>query len=122
MSALEVLMEKGKAKAEPREAGEQAANLAKTAMENYLQFFQKSMAATPWAGTGLTRTMAGFAQANLSATFDLAQRMTQAKDLQEVMLLQTAFFQKQLQTLTDQAKVLGEIATKSAAAKPEPKP
>ena len=107
-----------KSKAGPREAGEQAVNLAKTAMENYLQFFQNSMAATPWAGTDLTKTMAGYAQQNLSATFDFAQRMTKAKDLHEVMALQTAFFQKQLQTLTDQAKELGEIATKSAGAKP----
>jgi phasin family protein len=102
----------------PHETGEQAVNLAKSAMENYLQFFQNSLAATPWAGTDLTKTMAGYAQQNLSATFDFAQRMTQAKDLHEVMALQTAFFQKHLQTLTDQAKELGEIATKSARGKP----
>jgi phasin family protein len=87
---------------------------ARGAMENYLNFFQKSMSASPWAGTELSKKMTDYAQQNVDAAFGFAQKLTQAKDLQDLVRIQTEFFQTQLRSLTEQAKDLSEMATKVA--------
>src|SRR5665811_1700051 len=58
---------------------------ARGAMENYLNFFQKSMSAAPWAGTELNKKVADYAQQNVATAFAFAQKLTQAKDLQDVV-------------------------------------
>src|ERR1035438_6129218 len=88
---------------------------ARGAMENYLDFFQKSMSASPWAGTELNKKMADYAQQNVAAAFGFAQKLTQAKDLQDLVRIQTEFLQTQMKSLTEQAKDLSEMATKAAA-------
>ena len=88
---------------------------ARGAMENYLDFFQKNISASPWAGTELTKKVADYAQQNVATAFGFAQQLTQAKDLQDVVRIQTEFFQTQLKSLTEQAKDLSETATKAAA-------
>ena len=85
------------------------------AMENYLDFFQKSMSASPWAGTELNKKMADYAQQNVATAFGFAQKLTQAKDLQDLVRIQTEFLQTQMKSLTEQAKDLSETATKAAA-------
>ena len=92
---------------------EQTIKQARGAMENYLDFFQKSMSASPWAGTELNKKVADYAQQNVATAFGFAQRLTQAKDLQDVVRIQTEFFQTQLNLLTEQAKDLSETTTKA---------
>jgi len=104
-----------KSKVAPQETGEQAVDLARKAMENYFQFFQKSLSVAPWAATDVTLKMSSYARQNVNATFDCAQRLVKAKDLREVLSIQNAFFQSQLRALTEQAKELGETAAKSAS-------
>jgi hypothetical protein len=84
------------------------------AMENYLDFFQKSISASPWAGTELSKKVADYAQQNVATAFGFAQKLTQAKDLQDTVRIQTEFFQTQLKSLTEQAD-LSEAATKAVA-------
>ena len=88
---------------------------ARGAMENYLNFFQKTMSASPWAGTELNLKLMDYAQQNVGAAIGFAQKLTQAKDLQDVVRIQTEFFQSQLNSLMEQAKDLTETATKAAA-------
>ena len=83
---------------------------ARGAMENYLNFFQKSMSASPWAGTELNKKVADYAQQNVATAFEFAQKLTQAKDLQDVVRIQTEFLQTQMKSLTEQAKDLTETA------------
>lgn len=61
-----------------------------------------------------------FAQSNIMASFELAQKLVRAKDVEEIMKLQSEYVKSQIQTLNEQAKQLGESATKAAmdAAKP----
>jgi phasin len=87
---------------------------ARGAMENYLNFFQTSMSASPWAGTELNKKVADYAQQNVATAFGFAQKLTQAKDLQDVVHIQTEFLQTQMESLTEQAKDLTETATKAA--------
>jgi phasin family protein len=88
---------------------------ARGAMENYLNFFQKSMSASPWAETELNKKVADYAQQNVDAAFGFAQKLTQAKDLQDIVRMQTEFLQAQMKSLTEQAKDLSEMATKAVA-------
>ena len=92
----------------------QSIEQARGAMENYLRFFEKSMVAAPWAKTALNQKVMKYVEQNVAAAFSCAQKLSQAKDLQEVARLQTEFFQAQLKSLTEQAKDLGETAAKTA--------
>lgn len=87
---------------------------ASGAMENYLNFFQKAMPASPWAGAELSKKVADYAQQNITAASAFAQRLTQAKDFQDLVGIQTEFLQTQMKSLTEQAADLGEMVTKSA--------
>ena len=93
---------------------EQGVEQARVAMENYLNFFQKTMSASPWAGTEVNKKVADYAQKNVDAAFGFAQKLTQAKDLEDLVRLQTDFFQTQLKSFTEHANDLSEAATKVA--------
>ena len=88
---------------------------ARGAMENYLDFFQKTMSASPWAGTELNKKVADYAQKNVDTAFGFAQKLTQAKDLQDLVRIQTEFLKTQITSVTEQAKDLSETVTKAAA-------
>jgi hypothetical protein len=49
----------------------------------------------------------GFAEDNVAASLDFIQRLVNARDVQEVVRLQTEFTQAQIKNLADQAKALG---------------
>jgi phasin len=57
----------------------------------------------------------GYAQRNIAASFEHAQKLVRAKDAEEVLRLQSEFVKAQIQTLSEQAKELGELAGKTAA-------
>jgi phasin len=59
-----------------------------------------------------------FAEQNVAASFDYAQRLVRAKDVDEMMRIQAEFVQAQMSTLGEQAKELGADvaqATQTAA-------
>src|SRR5476649_1964110 len=89
---------------------EETMKQARGAMENYLDFFQKNMSASPWAGTELSKKMTDYAQQNVATAFGFAQNLIQAKDLQDLVRIQTEFLQTQMKSLTEQAKDLSETA------------
>jgi phasin len=62
-----------------------------------------------------------FAQRNIMASFEFAQKLVRAKDVQEMMKLQTDYIQTQMQTLNEQAKELGQSASKAAMDSAKPK-
>lgn len=91
----------------------QGVEQARTAMENYLKFFQNNMSASPWAGTELNQKLTDYARQNVDTAFRLAQNLTQAKDVRDMVRIQTEYFQSQLKALTEQAKDISETATKA---------
>ncbi len=84
------------------------------AVDSYLQFIQRGMPATPWAGGDLSTKLGAYAEQNVARAFAFAQRLIAAKDLQELMQIQAEFLQTQIQALSDQAKDISETATKTA--------
>lgn len=55
-----------------------------------------------------------FAEKNVAASFEFAQKLVHAKDVEEVARLQTEFVQRQMQALAEQTQELGQTATRAA--------
>ena len=88
----------------------------KHAMETYFSWLQNAMSAFPWSNTNLNRILLSNAAQNVTATFAFMHKLSQAKNLEEVVKIQTEFMNAQLSSLNDQAKVIGEIYTRAATA------
>ena len=56
-----------------------------------------------------------FAERNITSSFDFAQKLVRAKDVQEMLELQASFIKSQMQVLAEQAKELGQSTGKMAS-------
>ena len=64
-----------------------------------------------------------FAEQNVASSFEFAQQVVRAKDVQDVMKLQADYIKRQMQALSEQARELGDAAgqaAKKAASPPKP--
>jgi phasin len=84
-----------------------AAHQAVTALEGQAETARKG-------AKDVTEKAMSFAQQNIASSFELAQQLVRAKDIQEVVRLQSDYVRKQMQVLTEQARVLGESTGKAA--------
>ncbi len=71
--------------------------------------------------TEIAQKSMSYAEQNVAATFDFAQKLMQAKDAAEVMRLQSEYLSRQMQSLSSQVQELGQSAAKIVvdAAKPK---
>src|SRR5712672_23860 len=83
------------------------------AMSEFLRHFQSNISALPWGQSDLTKKVAGYAEQNLVSVFSLTEKLSQAQNLQEVVTIQSEYLQTQLHALAEQAKDIGETATKT---------
>ena len=62
-----------------------------------------------------------YAEKNVQASLDYAEKLLQAKDLTEVMRLHSEYVQAQMRSLAEQASEMGQIVSRAAmdAAKPK---
>jgi hypothetical protein len=84
------------------------------AVDNYFGFLQKTMSSYPWGGSELADKLKGFAEQNIAASHEYVRKLSQAKNVQDVIQIQTAFIQTQLSSFAEQAKELGEVYVKAA--------
>ncbi len=94
-------------------AAAQTLEIAQGAMANYFSWLQKSMAATPWGNTDLSRQLMYHATENMNATIAFVRKLADAKNIQDVVKLQTEFMQAQFNAFNEQAKSLGETYSKA---------
>ena len=87
---------------------------ARTATENYLNFIQKRISASPWLESDLSKKMKHYAEQNVTAASEFVTKLAEAKDFQDLARIHTEFMQAQLKACNEQAKDLGETATKAA--------
>ena len=114
-------MAKGKEPSEPltgiaTETAEQIAARTQEAMGNYFSWLQNAMSASPWGNTELTKKLLSYATENASNVFGFVQKLSQAKNFDDAVRIQTDFMTAQLGSFNEQAKNLGEIYTRTAAA------
>jgi phasin len=62
-----------------------------------------------------------YAEQNVAATFDFAQKLMQAKDATELMGLQSDYLSRQMQSLSTQVQDLGQSAAKIVVEAAKPK-
>ena len=96
-----------------RKVTEQSMEQVRTAINSYLQFFQRAVPGNVMGGSELSNKILGYAERNVASAFEFAQRMVQVRDFQSLITLQTKFVQAQMQAMIEQAKDLSETATKA---------
>jgi hypothetical protein len=96
-----------------RKMTEQSMEQVKTAINGYLQFFQRAIPGNVMGGNELSNKVLNYAERNVATAFEFAQRLVQVRDVQSLARLQMEFIQAQMQALTEQAKDLSETTTKA---------
>jgi phasin len=105
---------------EMRAMAEQSVVQARQAFDTFMgaahqaatKFEQQTVAAQGAANSAGKKLMA-YAERNVAASFDFAQRLARAKDLQEMAQIQQEFVKAQMQTLSEQAKEPGQGAAQA---------
>ena len=111
-----------------RELAEKNVEQARTAYGQFMDAMAQAVSA--WSSASADTVTSGckaaqeraiqFAKENAEAGFALANELTKAKDLQDLLRLQSSFAQKQMQSYARQAQELGRLmaeATRSAMPK-----
>lgn len=107
---------------EMRDFAEKSVEQARKAFEGFVGAAQKAATVADDA-TGNAQATAknmgakvfGYAEANVSAAFDHAQKLVRAKDAQEALNLQAEYIRSQMTAIQTQAKEIGALVQKSAA-------
>ena len=84
------------------------------AMENYLNWLQNTMSASPWTNVDVNKKLLSYATDNVTAAVGLVEKLSHAKNLEDVVKIQTEFVSKQLGSLNEQTKTIMEICMKAA--------
>jgi hypothetical protein len=84
------------------------------AMEAYVNWLQNAMSASPWSNVGLNKKLLSYATDNVTAAVGLVEKLSHAKNLEDVVKIQTEFVSKQLGSLNEQTKTIMEICAKAA--------
>ncbi|MDB5569133.1 MAG: phasin, partial [Hyphomicrobiales bacterium] len=106
--------------AEMRDFAERSVAQARKAFEGFMGAVQKTAsvdapAFPPAAGVkDVSQKAVAFAEKNVTSAFDLAEKLVHAKDVQEVITLQTEYLQQQMAAIQEQTRELGEVVQKAA--------
>jgi hypothetical protein len=108
------MTEKESLTATAAQTAEQMTKQTQGAMENYFGWLQKNMSTFPWSNTNLNRVLLSNAAQNVTAIFAFVQNLSQAKNFQEIVRIQTEFMETQMNSFNEQTKILGETYTNAA--------
>jgi len=87
------------------------------AMENYFKWLHNAILASPWTNAELNKKLLNYATENVTASVGLVEKLSQAKDVEQVVKIQTAFISKQLDAFNEQTKAMVEMCTKQEMTK-----
>src|SRR3954451_13626564 len=103
--------------AEMRDFAEKSVDQARKAMDGFIGAAQKTVDTFEGSATtvqasakDMTRKTFSYAEQNIAAAFELAQKMVRAKDLQEAMQAQAEFVRSQFEAMQTQMKEFGSLA------------
>ncbi|HEV2698869.1 MAG TPA: phasin family protein, partial [Terriglobales bacterium] len=91
----------------------------KHAMEGYFSWLQNAMSASPWSNVDSNKKFMSYATDNVTAAVGLVQKLSHAKNLEDVVKIQAEFMSKQLDSFNEQTKAIVEICTKAATGRGE---
>ena len=111
---------------ELRDFAQKSVEQARKAFEGFVTVAQKAAGAVDTANATMQTNVKsvssqalGYAEQNVNAAFDFAQKLVQTKHPQEAFALQSEYLKSQLANLQTQAKEIGTLIQKSAAPKTE---
>jgi phasin len=106
-----------------RQAADKSVGQARKAVEQFLDATQKAVASVEGSaksvGEGaadLSRQSLAFVEENVAASFDLAQRLVQARSVEEMAALQQEFIRRQMAAVAEQGKTLSAMAERAGKA------
>lgn len=115
--------------AEMRDFAEKSVEQARRAMDGFIgaaqrtvDTFEGSATTVQTSARDMTRKTFSYAEQNIQAAFDLAQRMVRAKDVQEAMQIQAEFVRTQFESMQTQMKEFGSMAQGTMAQSAQKQP
>ena len=106
---------------EMRAIAEKSVEQAKQAVEGFISAAQRTASALEGQAETARKgakdvggKAMGFVEQNITTSFDFAQKLVRAKDVQEMLELQASYIKTQMQALSEQAKELGQSTGKMA--------
>jgi phasin len=106
---------------EMRNHAEQSVEQAKKAFDDFMTTAQKAAAAFEGQASGakasakeIGEKAMAFAEKNIATSFEFAQKVVRAKDIDEFTQLQTEFVKAQISAFAEQAKALGQTVAKDS--------
>jgi phasin len=113
---------------EMRAFAEQSVAQARKAFDGFIQAANQTMgqlqgraAAAHSGATEIAHKSISYAEQNVAASFDFAQKLMHAKDAAEMMGLQSEYLSRQMQALSSQVQDLSQSAAKFMADAAKPK-
>jgi phasin len=113
---------------ELRSFAEQSVTQARQAFEGFIQAANQAVGqmrgqaeAAHSGASEIAHKSMEYAEKNVAATFDFAQKLMRAKDATEVMALQSEYLGRQMQALSGQVQELGQSAAKLVVDATKPK-
>ena len=104
---------------EMRAFAEQSVTQARKAFEGFIEAANKAMGqmqgqaqAAHSSASEIAHKSMAYAEKNVAATFEFAQKLMRAKDAAELMALQSEYLSRQMQALSSQVQDLGQSAAK----------
>ena len=107
--------------AEMREFAERSVVQARKAFEGFMGAVHKTAESMETAASAGMKDVGAkavsFAETNVNAAFDLAEKLVHAKDIQEVLALQAEYLKQQMEAVQLQAREMGDAVQKAAGVK-----
>jgi phasin len=100
--------------AQVREFAEKSVDQAEKAISLFMESASKSVAKVPGPMTDVAKQALAITETNLKASFEHARNLMKAKDIDEVMKLQSEFLRNQFGVATEQFKQMTGVATSAA--------
>jgi hypothetical protein len=98
-----------------KQAIDQTTEQARGAVDTYFDFLRKAISSYPTGGTEVGEKLKSYVEKNVALMHEHVQKLSQAKDFQEIVRLQTEFMQTQMNSFGEQTKSVSEAFTKAAS-------
>lgn len=105
-----------------RTYAEQSVTQARKAIEDFMKVAQTTVSSVEGStqqmqagAADMNKKMLSYAEENIAAAFDFAEKMARAKDMEEIMKLQSEFMTKRMSAFGEQTRELGDTAAKTAS-------
>jgi hypothetical protein len=111
----ETVPKEQKPAAELSRIANQTLDQTRGAVDAYFDILKRTISSAPSGGTEFGETLKSYAEKNIDTTHEFVKRLTQAKDFQQIVQIQTEFVQSMMNAFGEQTKSLTEAYIKTTA-------